>query len=924
MSRALRTPHAALPSYTTADALFLLRCDEAGGANDLRDALAQRTMTQTASPGAAYSLFEDRSQPAARGARTFNGTTQYAGRTHDADQSIFAAAAWGWEGWFNPTSIASTMTFLEFGEFGGTDATGPLMRCRITSSGTLRLDWRDSGGSARNNETPAGLISAGVAVHLGIAVRPSRTVHQAQDILFYVNGACVSIITGRPLPASGTSARWIVGASRAGGAAVNTPGEFYAGSIDDLIFVPWTPNHEWFAEAYANGVCNFFEKYSDQDNTGAPFGTLQEVHTRVLIEVSPDGSAFTQAGVTIPLVNQTDLNLTDVMGDGFLDFVKSVSFKDAIDDTGPSATIQMFTRYAFWNLSPLDDISPLQTVFQARRRIKILQACVPIGFTRDGAKPFYRLMFDGWAMNPDIDPDNAQIQAIGAHSPLLQAWVEPAPTASANENAAGDRFYGAARPGGRAIESCIGDIILDHDPSRFSIVAKSSADVGGPNGIEGTGPGGNIQIRVYGQGDEHGKGRPHPFANADSVLVSATTNFNGVYTANGNTTTLIVEVSTISAAAAEQSGIVQLTPQHSYRGTYPEVWVPTSPGYNMFLVNEPPTKSVLAAIQSWCDEIGWVYRSRWDDTRKAWRMKLYDPRVSGGGSTVVPDTLYKPGAVSLKHDFQRTAGTIEYASDAKTDNKGENTRYVVGFGDLARNGDRYYFRVVNDSKSLITNSTDAQKELDALKNDLGKDPSQNADGEVTLSTDHRWELTDLFDVLGEYALAPLQMPMFFGYESFPYVSSVETFAEHGKQRTTVKLMKFAAAGATQPAGRQDWHFGWRLGPIGRQPGFGLRSPNAPGSPSLSDIGSVNLNVIVFVSWAFPVGDQNRAFDIMEVHRSTTNNFAPSSSTLRQTTRATAIYDTGGMSIGTTYYYKLVATDGMGNRSAPSAQSSITP
>lgn len=70
----------------------------------------------------------------------------------------------------------------------------------------------------------------------------------------------------------------------------------------------------------------------------------------------------------------------------------------------------------------------------------------------------------------------------------------------------------------------------------------------------------------------------------------------------------------------------------------------------------------------------------------------------------------------------------------------------------------------------------------------------------------------------------------------------------------------------------------------------------------------------------PGGDLNRNYLETEVHQSTVNGFTPSSSTLAVVVRGTNAIVTG-MTLGVTYYVKVVHCDRMGNRSADSPQTS---
>ena len=93
----------------------------------------------------------------------------------------------------------------------------------------------------------------------------------------------------------------------------------------------------------------------------------------------------------------------------------------------------------------------------------------------------------------------------------------------------------------------------------------------------------------------------------------------------------------------------------------------------------------------------------------------------------------------------------------------------------------------------------------------------------------------------------------------------------------------------------------------------IQSPSAPtGLSAVGGIGSVAL------SWN--ASTDNVGVSGYDVHRSTTSGFTPSPATLVRSVTGTSMTDTVAPG---TYYYRVIARDGAGNSSQPSAQASAT-
>jgi hypothetical protein len=929
MGRARRTQHRALTSAATAaDFLWLLRCDEANVFDNFTDAMAVRTMIAGGSgAAAAFSPFLDSSQAAGRGARDFDGAGSYAIRAGaDGDESIFQSRVWGWAGWFRIDTLNNARV-LEYGEHSaaGAGVSNVQHSTILRSDGEIEIRAQTTAGGQVGQVTSGAGLVAGQVRCIGVSCEPDPDNHKKQRQKVWLDGACIAIFNNVLPPDGGSAAKWIVGASRRQGTGVGTPGAFFDGLIDDIVFTKFTPTASFFREMYANGVCEFYERGDESAIDGA--GTLMEVHHRVLVETNDRGDGLGTNDIALPgMVDIADLDLCNVAGMG-VDLVKSLRFGDSNEDQGPHAALELHPGFDFWSLSPNISISPLRFLFATRRHIKIEQAIVPVGTGREGAAPFFRVRFDGWAMSPQTAPASSTLTVLGPDAPLQGAWVEPAKDG-------GDQQFGSAL--GVAVETIAQQMIDRMDPARFEIIAKdalSTLGVSNPNGIDDSDAGNKVAALLFDDTVEHGHGRAHPIRTGDSCLVEGTTNYNGVYTCLTGVETSPQSVHFVEATgggvAAEQVGTVSMVSRHSYRGGKPAIWCPTSPAWNLFPIPEASSKSVLAAMQGWLDEIGWLCRYRWDEVRSQFRLKVYDPRVLSSATwTAHPDRIYPPSSQAIKHDYQRTAGAVEYASATQLDSRGERTRYIVAYADLARNGDRYFFRVANTVKSLITASGPAQDELDTLKNDLGAEPSQNAELIVEAPPDSAVDISDPFYMAPENQTlggepAPLQMPRVNDMEVYGSVVGWEVDASVGRCRMTATIGGFGATYTGAASAVPERHLKGRIAPIGTQKGIGLSPPNAPSAPTVKNLAAINGTRYIRASWAYPVGDLNRIWKFMEVHVSTSSStFTPSASTLKDAEPGTHALVDHGVGVGVTAYVRIVAVDVHGNRSAPSTATSF--
>jgi hypothetical protein len=99
------------------------------------------------------------------------------------------------------------------------------------------------------------------------------------------------------------------------------------------------------------------------------------------------------------------------------------------------------------------------------------------------------------------------------------------------------------------------------------------------------------------------------------------------------------------------------------------------------------------------------------------------------------------------------------------------------------------------------------------------------------------------------------------------------------------------------------------------------TPGTPDAPSVT--GTLNG---LFISWDGKLGGAAPLLDFLwcEVYLSAVSGFTPSSATLTGTMQAAGTFPVTGLTVGTTYYVKLVARNSSGNASGASTQVSAVP
>lgn len=926
MARLTNFAHEASPTGTTTDYLAQFRCDEAAGSASLVDALGVRGFTLAInSPGAEPAAMQN---DATLGARTFDGTQAFIRTTTDGNEGgNFQASngGWGIACWVKPSSLAASGTVIELGEWSSpeTAATNVQMRLSVQTDGSFRLDWEEGTGANRNNGSGPGLLAVGVWSHVGVRMQPDLdNIGKVQIDLFH-NGVNVTRVRNRPWPTDGSSARWIVGASRELGTAVNTYGNFYSGAVDDIIVTKFAPDVAWFRKLYADGARDF----QVRDYVPSfPYGLTKTwaTHARVLVQAPVVDPVAVFPTYRFPYLPKTDIDWVDLCDVNGIDFVDSASWSDSVDDFVSVGRVRLFRNFSFYNTSPFsgtinNDDNPLidktiaQHLLQSMRRVRVETATVPYGVTHADVGVNWEVVFDGFIRAVDVDEDFVNVTISDLGVALLDTFIEP------NRDGT-DRTYGTV--GGTAIEGELLGIVVDNDPARYDLLSASTVALGSPIVL-------TVLSVTTATADVNGRGKPHHFNAGDTLVVSGTTNYNtaaGSVDTVASVTTTTITLSRVSTAAwATESNVGQIlgASTYSYAGGRPSIWTPVSSAWTVFQWNEPASKGVLQALDDIMTQIGWRVRYKWDELRTQFRLANFNP---GSGSSVFrgDDFISLFGTTSVsrlstKVDDVRNAWVVEFPENANKDPRANRRVFLKSSVDKAsiRAYGRRFARIRVGSDSLINAGTEAQALATQALGDM-KDPI--AEVEVECLYDRRVQVQDAVEVDVEEYVAPNQMPQFFGRDVNGTCVSVQHTMSRSQQRSRLTLRRVDTIAYTSKArvARVD-RYDDIISQSGAVPGRGQSPPPSALAPTVQNLGAINAIRTARVSWSVPGGDLNRNYLETEVHQSTAAaGYTPTSATLVAVVRGTNALITG-MTAGLTYRVKVVHCDRMGNRSVESPE-----
>lgn len=314
-------------------------------------------------------------------------------------------------------------------------------------------------------------------------------------------------------------------------------------------------------------------------------------------------------------------------------------------------------------------------------------------------------------------------------------------------------------------------------------------------------------------------------------------------------------------------------------------------------------ESLLTALQTLADLIGWSMRYRWDNTSGQFRLNLYDPART---STSIAQTI-GPNKYRAIEQFERDGDGIRnkievryYDQSVSSDPNSNappmsvvvsNAESVASYGPL-------YAAVAEGQGAQINTSAEATTMANAILSDLAQPPIN-----TQMQTELFWwpQLTDV--------LALSKDNLHFDSDLVAAVNSIQhDFKQGGDSTTTLGLRQKPSSG----------HARWfnKLVAGGRNGGPIKRvAPLAP-----RDIEVTPTLAGARVSYSMPSSKTFR-YDFTELHGSLDSHFVPDSSTLLDCGRS-GVFLLSGLVPGSTYYIRLRHVDVRGNAGALSSLQSF--
>lgn len=330
--------------------------------------------------------------------------------------------------------------------------------------------------------------------------------------------------------------------------------------------------------------------------------------------------------------------------------------------------------------------------------------------------------------------------------------------------------------------------------------------------------------------------------------------------------------------------------------------VPTSPAWALTNPDADPKEgylpgkvSVLQAIQTLAQMIGWVARYRYQETADDFEFRLYEPdrTKTTPDITLAPAEVLSISPLARSRDGVRNVVKVSYYTSTAED--ATPTEIVLSDSTSITAFGRRYFEIAEDKYSLIDTSSEATQLCQAALDDL-----KDVKAEAAVETLYRWDV-DLETLIRLSATTRA-----FDGNLNAAVTGVRHTIAAGRGRTVANVRQSA------PIGYYKGWWAW-----GKMDGRGIDSSNLPAFTltATPHIQGVTLHVTNAPRPTLMSG--------IEWHLSTTAGFTPSSSTLRKTTLASKV-EIDGLTQGTTYYAKAVLIRATGRKSTASNQVSFTP
>lgn len=328
-------------------------------------------------------------------------------------------------------------------------------------------------------------------------------------------------------------------------------------------------------------------------------------------------------------------------------------------------------------------------------------------------------------------------------------------------------------------------------------------------------------------------------------------------------------------------------------GDAPTLYVPTSPGFAIVEYDLEP-KSLMEAMRQLFLLIGWDCRPKWRSGTGQFELTLYDPdRTNTTAAWTFSADQYRTFdsfGVGVEH-IRNVIDVWYYDGSTASGTDKQLSKYQASDATSITAYGRRWMELTEDPAKGINTAGEAQTLAESILSDL-KDP------EATFGIQVGYfpfaELNDLF------AFEPEN-------QRFTSQQKLATYA----YRHAVSASGFAATYLTCTGKPKSGMAVWTARQAGvAVPAHDTSTPPTPTNTTTSG----PLGMLIETGWP-KAGD----YDTVEFHKSSTASFTPSASTLAQSGRELAFYDSA--SDRGTKYYKVIIKDKSGNQSTASSETS---
>ena len=313
--------------------------------------------------------------------------------------------------------------------------------------------------------------------------------------------------------------------------------------------------------------------------------------------------------------------------------------------------------------------------------------------------------------------------------------------------------------------------------------------------------------------------------------------------------------------------------------------------------------SVLEALQSLAEQIGWVVRYLWSPSDNEWRLTFYSP----DRTKTTPDFMFTNPMInemnSLEIDIAGIRNVVQvvyYPSGSKK----PSTVVVSDQASIQKYG-RRFMEIAEDKKSLINTQAEAERLANACLSDL-KEPKAVVQAQICV-----FPFVELGDL---YYFPPTQ------YNSTALSLAVVNFEHRISEEESYTTLSLKG---TPSSAYYNWH---TISAITGLP------TKFEAQPSIKSILTAGNGVKLYLGIEPPISDLPD-FDHFEIHAWKLSNFTPNDSTLIGISHSLETdivtlpdFDTidGGApnrtaKSGTQAYFKVIAVDKYGNTSTPSEE-----